>query len=260
MLMALLVAPTPAQARPDPSPQQVRSRIEAILAQPDFSSQRTEKRVEYTGEGWGWDWDWPWKGKDDEEDEADEEKQLARDEATEQFSEMFESFVAFTARFAEAVLWALLILLLVIAFRYRDRWLHLRTGSWRWRKPGAKAPAVIVGIDIRPESLPPDIPARAWALWQAGDPRGCLSLLYRGALATMVHDRGIELPASATEADCVQRVRQQVPEGQAAFFDRLTRAWQIIAYARRPPEPEQARSLCDDWRDLLSRPHEGAST
>ena len=149
------------------------------------------------------------------------------------------------ARFVEVALWAILILAVAFAIVYRKRWMTWRIEPAQARR--RRAPAVVVGVDIRPESLPADIPATAWTCWRNGDPRGCLSLLYRGALATLVHARGVELPASATEADCVRRVRASAPPEVATFFDRLTGSWQAIAYARRAPTEALARSLCDDW-------------
>ena len=242
-LAALLVAvggETAAAA--DPDAEQVRARIRTILAQPEFSTKHTDKRLEYTGDTWDWGWG----------DEEEEEEEQSDPDTNTEAGELIGSIVTFTARSAEVLMWAAVIVLIVVAFLYRDRWLRLRMP--RRRAAAAVVPQVIVGIDIRPESLPSNIPASAWALWQAGDSRGCLSLLYRGALAAMVHDRGVELPASATEGDCVRRVRRHVSSDQADFFERLTNAWQAIAYASRLPQADQARTLCDDWQAFVESP------
>src|SRR6478672_9396480 len=66
----------------------------------------------------------------------------------------------------------------------------LRTRSWR-RGGGAaivfNPPTHVRDLDIRPETLPADIGAAARALWDAGDRRAALALLYRGLLSRLIH-------------------------------------------------------------------------
>ena len=125
--------------------------------------------------------------------------------------------------------------------------------AWR-RRPAAPSgetgtlPEAVFGLDIRPESLPPDVAAAAWAAWEQGDPAGALGLLYRGALACLVHRDGLEVAASWTEGDCLAVVRRLAAPAGAEYFARLTRAWQSTAYAHRPPSREEAKALCDGWR------------
>ncbi|HYU34170.1 MAG TPA: DUF4129 domain-containing protein [Thermoanaerobaculia bacterium] len=114
-------------------------------------------------------------------------------------------------------------------------------------------PAAVFGLDIRPESLPDDVPGAAWSAWERGDPAAALGLLYRAAIAFLVHREGLPVRASWTEGDCVDFVRRKIgPErirsaDLAEYFARLTRAWQSAAYAHRPPSTEEARALCTAW-------------
>src|SRR6185295_15701064 len=49
------------------------------------------------------------------------------------------------------------------------------------------APTHVRDLDIRPETLPDDIGAAARALWESGDRRAALALLYRGMLSRLIH-------------------------------------------------------------------------
>ena len=111
----------------------------------------------------------------------------------------------------------------------------------------APLPAAVFGLDIRPESMPDDVPATAWSAWERGDPAAALGLLYRAALAALVRRDGLPVRESWTEGDCVDFVRRKTGAERSAYFDRLTRAWQSTAYAHRPPTPDEARALCGAW-------------
>ncbi|MBS1767737.1 MAG: DUF4129 domain-containing protein [Acidobacteria bacterium] len=126
------------------------------------------------------------------------------------------------------------------------RFLLSRRGRWAERSDRATAPEDLFGLDIRPGSLPKDIAGVALALWRGGERRACLSLLYRGALARLVHERGLEVPPGATEGDCLRAAIPFLdPEG-GGYFRSLTGTWQALAYAHQ--EPTDGEALCDAWR------------
>lgn len=108
-------------------------------------------------------------------------------------------------------------------------------------------PAEVMGLDVRPESLPDDPATEAWKLWQAGDAAGCLSLLYRAALADLIHEHELSIGRSATEADCLELIRAANLAGLFRYFQGLTVAWQTCAYAQRLPAEATAQRLCQDW-------------
>ncbi len=108
-------------------------------------------------------------------------------------------------------------------------------------------PDMLFGMDLRPESLAADIPAAARAMLAAGDLRGTLSLLYRGALRSLVHEREVEVREGDTEADCVRRVDSALPGAPAEYFRRLVHAWARLAYGRQGPDRSAAVELIDDW-------------
>lgn len=108
-------------------------------------------------------------------------------------------------------------------------------------------PALLFGVDVRPESLPADVAARARALIQDGQLTVALGLLYRASLSALVHRAGVRFRAGDTESDCVRRAEPALSGPALRFFGDLVDAWQLAAYASNPPGPERALSLCDDW-------------
>jgi len=152
---------------------------------------------------------------------------------------------------------AILVFLAVLIIRVFLAW--LRRPAAPLGETGALLPEAVFGLDIRPESLPADVAAAAWAIWEQGDPAGALGLLYRGALACLVHRDGLEVAASWTEGDCLAVVRRRAAPAAAEYFARLTRAWQSTAYAHRPPSREEAKTLCDSWRQHYQQTYEEAA-
>lgn len=146
----------------------------------------------------------------------------------------------------ESSLWgALLIGVLLLIFSHKY-WLHLFT-----RTPGEtrehEVPDILFGMDIRPESLPDNIPQAARQLWQKQQHREALSLLYRGALAQLANVDQLALKASQTEGDILTLAQQQLPENRYHYLQRLTEAWMQIAYAHQLPSEEQINTLLDNW-------------
>ena len=128
--------------------------------------------------------------------------------------------------------------------------------AWRWMRVRADAiagravmlpPSHVNDLDIRPDSLPDDIAGGARALWQRGEQRAALSLLYRGALSRLVHDHGAAIGSASTEGECVALARAALPAAGGVFFERLVGAWQIAVYAGRWPDAASVAALFDEF-------------
>jgi hypothetical protein len=132
------------------------------------------------------------------------------------------------------------VLWLVYRFRHHLGLPLVEAKAW-------EAPEAVAGLDIRPESLPPDVPEAARNLFLRGAARAALALLYRGALAELVHRRGMEIPASATEGDCLRAAEGHLEEGPASAFHLLTGTWQRLAYKNEAPTRDAFEGLCDAW-------------
>ena len=128
--------------------------------------------------------------------------------------------------------------------------------AWRWMRVRADAaagraavlpPSHVNDLDIRPDSLPDDIAGSARTLWQRGEQRAALSLLYRGALSRLVHDHGVTIGSASTEGECVALAHTAMPAASGAFFERLVGAWQVAVYAARWPDAASVAALLDGF-------------
>lgn len=128
---------------------------------------------------------------------------------------------------------------------WRNRHLLAGTGDRPVRTPRRPA-RVVMGMDVRPESLPGDVGGEARRLWGEGRGREAMALLYRGAVSWMVGRGGVAISESDTEGDCLRKVRQDGSE-HLDYFERLTEAWQVLAYAGRQPGAELVDELCGGW-------------
>jgi hypothetical protein len=131
-------------------------------------------------------------------------------------------------------------------------WVLLRLRDWLKGQEGGSAlkgapPTHVGSLDIRPESLPDDIGAAARALWQRGEQRAALSLLYRGALSRLVHGHGVPIRSASTERVCLVLAAARVSPAALDFLSRLVSGWQTVAYAQRELAADRFEALCADF-------------
>ena len=223
--------PQPAVAA-EPSPAKSAKReIVEVLKEPEFP---------HTREAWTWrvrwpEWDWPdwlrwpeWlrlKGGGDKTEGGVPWGEILANLAK----------VAFWIAVAAALVWAL--------YQLARRLPYLLEPEGARTEP----PPVLFGLDIAPETLPPDIAGTAARLLGAGQVREALSLLYRGALSSLVHAKGVDLHAGDTERDCLRRARAVLPREGQTYFVELIAAWEATAYAGRLPDASRAQSLVSSW-------------
>jgi hypothetical protein len=143
------------------------------------------------------------------------------------------------------LLWAVAIsLLLWVLWHYR-RWLASLPARRR-RQPTRLTH--ISGLDIRPESLPEDIPASMLSTLDQGNVREALSLLYRATLSRLAAQMHVVLLPGATEQEVLLRFHQQHPDHTGvALLDRITPLWISTAWAHRPPQQDELRDLIGRW-------------
>lgn len=108
------------------------------------------------------------------------------------------------------------------------------------------------GLDIRAESLPPQVSAEVLQLWAAGQQRAALALLYRATLSRLVSDDHLQLRQGDTEGDCLRLATHasasgRLPQARLAVTVAATRSWLDAAYGNRWPAHEQVAALCRDW-------------
>jgi len=110
-----------------------------------------------------------------------------------------------------------------------------------------QGPRVLMGMDITRESLPDDIVSAARSAWSAGQLRHALSLLYRGALSSLVEQRNLPIRDSDTEDDCLHHVAKTGDTPVTNFFRQLTLLWVRAAYAGQEAEAHEFEQLCQTW-------------
>lgn len=161
-------------------------------------------------------------------------------------SEWVKSLQVLFASFTKILLWIAVVVLVVIAFVYRQRILALLKPTRRKPAPAAP-PDILFGMDIRPESLPADIAATCRQLWAGGQQRAALSLLYRGALMRLTRHDHLPVLGSHTEGDILQLASQHLGTERLAWLSAVTRVWQETAYAHRIPADAQVEPLFAGW-------------
>ena len=117
-------------------------------------------------------------------------------------------------------------------------------------------PSFVGGLDIRAESLPADIGAAARALWDGGQHRAALALLYRGMLARLVQVFAVPIRSSSTETECLQLARPRINAQASEYAARLVSAWQNAVYGGTDPSTVHVHELCQQFAaSLAPRPH-----
>ena len=113
------------------------------------------------------------------------------------------------------------------------------------------APTHVRDLDIRPESLPEDIGLAARVLWDRGEHRAALALLYRGMLSRLAHVHRIPIRDSTTESDCLALAASHLTQGRHEYASRLVRVWQRFVYGGQHTQAATVYVLCDDFASAL---------
>jgi hypothetical protein len=149
------------------------------------------------------------------------------------------------------LVWAMVIFLVAwigvsISRGIRERRSSAATGSF-------VPPTHVRDLDIRPESLPPNIGKAARSLWDRGEHRAALSLLYRGLLSRLTHVHHVPITDSSTEGDCLTLATGRVSPVTGAYTARLVVAWQAFVYGGTATTPATLYGLCDEFSAALDR-------
>ena len=219
VLGCMLIHPQAAYAA-DAVEKSAREEIQAVLKSPEFSQYKEVTRWHYLG------------GHPDNKMPSSG------------IPALWQYLSALFGKIAELGLWIAAGILLLAALYHMRRFIpepRLRDAA------GHRPPDALFGFNIAPESLPEDIAGAAAEMARTGQLREALSLLYRGALSSLVHNHQLQLGPGDTEGDCSRAVSRALPES-ADYFVRLVGAWQAIAYAARTTDADGVQRLCEEWR------------
>jgi hypothetical protein len=225
LLLLALAGPARGEAAA-PSVEQVHAVTESLYADPDLHGLKAERKLR-------------WKADD------------APAERPEGAPSWLVEFIHWISEAGRWLVWlAGAVALVMIGLRLR-RWLGLRSDGAAAR--ALSLPTHVRDLDIRPESLPDDVGAAARALWQRGESRAALSLLYRGALSRLVHGHGVPVRAASTEGECMQLAARHLGDPGRAFFARLVGLWQAAVYGAHLPDQASVLALCAEFETRLPR-------
>jgi hypothetical protein len=114
-------------------------------------------------------------------------------------------------------------------------------------------PTHVRDLDIRPETLPADIGATARAMWDRGEHRAALALLYRGLLSRLAHVHRVPIRDSSTEGDCLSMAASHLAQRKREYAVLLVREWQRFVYGGEDVDASTVYALCHDFASALDR-------
>ena len=155
------------------------------------------------------------------------------------------SFARFLNDASRFMFWGVVVILVALALVSARHLVHLR--AFRRRTAAESAVSHVRNLDVRPQSLPDDVGAAAWTLWQAGKVPAALSLLYRGALSRMIHRFEVPITASATEGECLDLARGRLAPDAMRYLTQVVRAWEANTYGGRALSVAMGESLCSGF-------------
>ena len=167
--------------------------------------------------------------------------------------ERIAEFFSWLGPVLEISIWAFVILTIAfLCYRYRNG--LTRIADWIRPNPASPKPPpeVLFGMDVRAESLPPDVLEVARQHWRNLEYRQAVSLLYRASLATLIHKHQCPFKPSDTELECVKRVQALKLSDAADFIQLLTGFWLRLAYGHQVLSDAEFSVLCKGWQETFS--------
>ncbi len=223
-------AAMPAVTAPEtPTQAQIDSAVRKVKADPNLASEKTVRRLT---------WD------------KDEKKKTPEKDRSSMFSWLSDLF-AWIGEASQMLMWLIIAGLVALLAVFLVR--MIRAGSSTRLAKKFVAPTHVQDLDIRPESLPDDIGATARTLWDRGEQRAALALLYRGLLSRLAHVYEVPIRDSSTEGDILQAARTQEAR-RLDYATRLVRTWQRAIYGGLSIEDATVHELCASFDAHLERP------
>lgn len=217
----------PATAAADlPTNQEIERAVDAVKADPNLATQRTLRTLKW---------------------EDGDAKKRKRD--TPGWLRWIAELFGWLGQGARGLLWIGLAVLAALLVVFVVRMVRSHRGNPRAAR--FTAPTHVQDLDIRPESLPPDIGAAARTLWDRGEQRAALALLYRGLLSRLAHVHEIAIRDSSTEGDCLALAARTLDGTRTAYVTGLIRTWQRATYGGLAIGSPEIHALCSGFAPNL---------
>lgn len=209
-----------------PSRASVEKAMEQIRKDPNLPGKRMEKSLVM---------------KDSQPSEPESESSTPKENSPPS-SNWGEGFASWLSEAGRVLVWVLGgIAVVFVAFGLRH-WIRVRADAGRLSR--TDLPSHVGQLDIRPQSLPLEVGVAAWQLWQQGQQREALSLLYRATLSRLVHQHAVPVQASSTEHEVMELVQHRLQAQPRDFVLQLVRIWQRGVYGAHMPDDAQVQALC----------------
>ena len=212
----------------EPSESDIATAIEKVKADPNLSQERKTRTLR-------------WKGENKPRD------------APSGFGKWIMNFFVWLGQLSRLLMWVVggLLAIALIVFVVR----MFKNVEAQGQRTADLVPTHVRDLDIRPESLPEDIGAAALALWESGQHRGALALLYRGLLSRLAHVHQVPIRDATTEGDCLVLASRHLKNERRAYVEQLIRIWQRATYGGREPDASEVQMLCTQFAQALAAEH-----
>ena len=239
LVLVAALAPLGAIAQPEavrdrdaPARIDVRKALDKVESDPNLAAERSVNMLRWAGAEPATDEPW-WR------------------ELANSLARWFRGLFGWLAESGRYVVWVAGALLAALLVAYVVRLVRVRGLP---RAPKAfTPPSHVRDLDIRPESLPDDVGSAALALWEQGQQRAALALLYRGLLSRLVHVHGVPIRASSTEGDCLKLAEARLAAANARYAARLVETWGAAVYGGQLPAAGSVQALCGEFAVALGR-------
>ena len=223
-----------------PTQAEVDKAVQAVKKDPNLAAEKTVRTLSWK----------EWGSKD--------EKKKKKKESSSSWPgwlDWIPNLFAWIGQASQMLVWLLIAALIGLLLLFVVRLVR----ETRMELKGSKfiAPTHVQDLDIRPESLPPDIGAAARALWERGEHRAALALLYRGMLSRLAHVHEVPIKDSSTEGDCLALAARKLDPVRIAYVTQLVRTWQRFTYGGITIEDAIALELCAGFSANLDAPAAG---
>lgn len=165
----------------------------------------------------------------------------------------WEFFFGGFAKVIAFIIWIFVIaLVLWLVYLYREFFRRFLPQNQPPLRPDDAPPEQLFGLDLRKSSLPDEPLREVKHLLELGDYREAIGLLYRATLIKLMAERNIAFRSNFTEHDCRMAVASAYANASlATYFSQLSYAWELTAYAHRPPEATNVALLVAQWQQVF---------
>ena len=216
--------------RRGPDAAEVERAVETLKADPDLATETTVRRLAW--------------------DTQPEKKEPARGSPS--WLEWIFDLFGWILQTSQMLFWLLIAIFVAVLVVLLVRLFSTRGSEARAAR--FLAPTHVQDLDIRPESLPDDIGAAARELWDRGEHRAALALLYRGLLSRLAHGYEVPIRDSSTEGDCLMLAARILDARRIEYATRLVRTWQRAIYGGLSIDSGVVHELCAGFDTHLDRP------